>query len=300
MFLGHQNELTNNQWKVLVQSGNTRTLTNDNGTYRIQNNICLHQGSRLRQGCGNGLNVVCPYHAWSWNKEGKPLASGWVGHSKASEKCINDKTLPTHSVFNWSGFLFEYEIEMNDIDISGNYELVEYRLDHVKSSFIPIMDLFLDVDHIPAVHPELYSAIDVPSAKDIEWKTWDGGSVQYVSTLAGSNPEWETLAAQKKVPYGALWLAQYPFTQFEWQPGAVFVQINQPISDVETQSHIFKYRDRNYSDKNWEINEQVWETAWQQDKEQAERLEPGWRFNQKHLEKEKVNFRLFLQKNNLL
>lgn len=300
MFLGHINELSSGQWKVLEQSGKTLCLTNDNGLYNLQDNICLHQGSRLREGSGSGLHVVCPYHAWSWNKEGIPVASGTVGHSKGTKHCKNDRNLRTEAVHNWSGFLFEKSLPLEDIDISGNYQLVEYRQDRTKSSFIAIMDLFLDIDHIPVVHPALYSAIDVPSAKEIEWKTWSGGSIQYVPTLEGANPEWAELAAQKKNPYGALWIAQYPFTQFEWQPGAAFIQVNQPVSDNETISHVFKYKDLNYSDRNWQINEEVWETSWSQDRAQAERLEPGWRFRQDKLEQEKIVFRKFLQDNDLL
>lgn len=300
MFLGHTKEVDAGFWKVLEQSGQTKTLLNDNGTYKLQDNICLHQGSRLRQGQGKGLNVVCPYHAWSWNREGIPIASGTVGHSRGSEKCANTENLTTNSVFEWSGFLFQNPVELEDVDISGNYQLVEYRQDRVKSSFVAIMDLFLDIDHIPVVHPALYAAIDVPTAKEIDWRTWNGGSVQFVHSLEGANPEWAELAAQKKNPYGALWLAQYPYTQFEWQPGAVFVQVNQPTADNETVSHVFKYRDLDYSEQNWKINEEVWETAWAQDRAQAELLEPGWRIRQDKLEKEKLVFRKFLQENNLL
>ena len=169
-----------------------------------------------------------------------------------------------------------------------------YRQDRTQANFVAIMDLFLDIDHIPIVHPELYTAIDVPTAQEIEWRTWAGGSIQFVPTLEGSNPDWAELTAQKKNPYGALWLAQYPYTQFEWQPGAVFIQVNQPVSDSETISHIFKYKDFNYSEKNWRINEEVWETAWAQDRTQAELLEPGWRFRQQNLEKEKIAYRKFL------
>jgi choline monooxygenase len=300
MFLGHTSEVEKDHWKVLDHSGKTFTLINDNGSYKLQDNICLHQGSRLREGTGTGLHIVCPYHAWSWNKDGQPISSGTVGHSLGSEPCANLRDLRTETAHNWSGFLFQNPVPLDDVDISGDYTLVEYRQDRVKSSFISIMDLFLDIDHIPMVHPELYAAINVPTAEKIKWKTWPGGSVQFVQTLEGANPEWAELAAQKKNPYGALWVAQYPYTQFEWQPGAVFVQVNQPVSDAETVSHIFKYKDFNYSEKSWQINEEVWETAWLQDRAQAERLEPGWRFRQQNLEKEKIVFRQFLQENDLI
>ena len=300
MFLGHTSEVDNGHWKVLPHMGNTKTLVNDNGAFALQHNICLHQGSRLRQGTGQGLNVICPYHAWSWNRHGSPLGSGTVGHSAGTKKCANTESLPTATAHNWSGFLFEHAVPLDHIDISGDYELVEYRQDTVPASFVAIMDLFLDIDHIPVVHPELYAAIDIPTAKQIQWKSWPGGSVQYVDTLEGSNPEWAALSAQKKTPYGALWVAQYPYTQFEWQPGAVFVQVNQPVSDTETVSHVFKYRDRNYSEQNWQINQQVWETAWEQDRAQAALLEPGWRSHTNKLEPEKVTYRQYLHQQQLL
>ena len=300
MFLSHSSELQPKQWKVLDQSGKVTTLLNDDGEFKLQDNICLHQGSRLREGTGNGLRVVCPYHAWSWSHKGIPIANGTVGHSKGSEKCINDRNLRTELVYDWSGFLFQNSVPLNDVNISGDYELVEYRQDHVNSSYIAIMDLFLDIDHIPVVHPELYSAIDIPNAKDIMWKTWAGGSVQYVSGVDGANPDWAESNLKNPTEYNALWVAQYPFTQFEWQPGAVFVMVNQPVGEDKTISHVFKYRDRNYSEQNWQLNQQVWETAWAQDRQQAERMEPGWRYHQARLDAEKQVFREFLHLNELI
>ena len=136
MFLGHCAELESGQWKVLEQTVKTKTLVNDNGIFKVQNNICLHQGSRLRNGTGSGLSVVCPYHAWSWDRNGTPLGSGTVGHSRGSQKCANTENLPTKTIYDWSGFLFENPVPLENIDISGNYELVEYRQDFVKSNFI--------------------------------------------------------------------------------------------------------------------------------------------------------------------
>lgn len=282
MFLGHQNDLENGSWQVLEQTGSTETLVNNNNVYRLQHNICPHQGSKIRSGTGTGSTAVCPYHAWSWNKEGEPLGSGTVGHSRGSVKCKNIHTLPTSNVSNWSGFLFKQPVPL-DLNISGDYKLVEYRTDHIRANFVPIMDLFLDIDHIPIVHPELYDKIDVPNVKEIDWETWEGGSVQYVHGV------------DTQTKYGAVWMAIYPYTMFEWQPGAVFIMVNQPVSDTETVSHVFKYRDYNYSEQDWAKNEQVWETAWQQDREQAERLEPGWRTNSKYLDPEKAVFRNWLK-----
>lgn len=296
MFLGHKNELQNAQWKVLPQTNNDKTLIYNNQTYQIQDNICPHQGSRLKQGSGSSTNTICPYHAWSWSISGEPLGSGTVGHSRGSELCVNKYHLQTEPAYEWSGFLFDQPIPI-ELDIAGDYQLVEYRQDFIKASYIAIMDLFLDIDHIPVVHHGLYSTIEIPTVKEISWKNWKGGSIQYVPVTEGSNDEWAKLSSNKQIEYGAIWLAQYPFTQFEWQPGAVFVQVNQPVNESETVSHVFKYKDLNYSDQSWHTNQEVWETAWAQDKAQAEMLEPGWRYSQEFLEREKIKFRQYLKEN---
>ena len=280
MFLGHKNELISGEWKVLPQFNDTKVLLNSNGQYMLQDNICPHQGSRIRQGKGTGL-PVCPYHGWSWDGDGNAKGSGTVGHSSGTRQCENTSTLTTAKANEWCGFLFDGPVPV-ELDISANYQLIEYRQDRINASFVPVMDLFLDIDHIPVVHPKVYDQIDIPNVKDVRWETWDGGSAQIVT----SNK--------------ALWLALYPGTMFEWQPGAVFVMVNEPTDNNTTISHVFKYRDIDSSDSLWNTNEDVWETAWQQDRAQAEMLEPGWRLVAEHnLDVEKRAFRSWMRRNKL-
>lgn len=280
MFLAHKNDIKNNCWQVLEQTQGTEFLLNDNGTYYRQSNICTHQGSKIKTGAGHGLASVCPYHGFSWDKEGQPVGVGTVGHANGSRQCSNSTPLVRQPVYEWSGFLFSEPIP-SKIDVSGNYQLAEYRVDTVKSSYVPIMDLFLDVDHIPLVHNGLYDAINIPEVDQIQWESWTGGSVQYVPSTSGK--------------YGALWLAQYPGSMFEWQPGAVFVTITEPVDDSNTRVHVFNYRDLDYSAGIWELNKNIWDTAWRQDCEQSERLEPGWRLvGTNNLDTEKQAFRQYI------
>lgn len=280
MFLAHKNDIDVNCWQVLEQKQGTEFLLNDNGTYYRQSNICTHQGSKIKTGSGHGLASVCPYHGFSWDRDGLPMGVGTVGHANGSRNCTNSTPLARQTVYEWSGFLFSEPIP-SKIDISGNYKLMEYRTDMVASSYVPIMDLFLDIDHIPLVHKGLYDAINIPTVDQIQWETWTGGSVQYVPSTAGGN--------------GALWLAQYPGSMFEWQPGAVFITVAESLGECDTRVHVFKYKDCNYSDDAWTLNEQIWETAWRQDREQSERLEPGWRLvGTNNLDPEKQTFRQYI------
>jgi phenylpropionate dioxygenase-like ring-hydroxylating dioxygenase large terminal subunit len=295
MFLAYKNDIPNGTFHVLKQKEGTQVVINNNSSFYIQHNICPHQGSKIRLTDGQGLQATCPYHGWTWNENGDPVSSGTVGHSKGSSFCKNTHKLKSKTVYNWNGFLFSKPIPL-DIDISGNYKLMEYRQDLIKSSYIPVMDLFLDIDHIPIVHPGVYDKIDIPHVEDITWKTWEGGSAQIVYGDENISSYWKSLVDNKKLSQHAAWIALYPSTMFEWQPGAVFIMVNRPVDDKTTISHVWKYRDCNYSEENWQVNEQVWEEAWQQDKAQAEALEPGWRLiPEENLDLEKKIFRSFLK-----
>lgn len=295
MFLAHKTDLATNQWRVLEQTHGKQVLVNDQDSYYTQSNICPHQGSRIKTGTGDVGFIACPYHGWSWNPNGQPRGSGTVGKNPGSSHCRNVHPLETKPVYEWSGFLFSEPVPV-ELDITGDYEMVEYRQDRVKSSYVPIMDIFLDIDHIPIVHPGVYDQINVPRVDDIVWQNWEGGSIQMVPGVADTDPVWQEFVQGRGLTHSAAWLALYTGTMFEWQPGAVFIMVNEPAGDYETVCHIFKYRDHSYPGKNWEINEQVWELAWQQDREQSERMEPGWRSAlESNLDKEKAIWRQWLK-----
>ena len=237
MFIAHKNDLPLGQYKVIKQARSTRVLLNDGGRFLMQYNICPHQGSRIRtQDQGKGLAAVCPFHGWSWDTNGFPKGNGTTA-------CENAYRLSTTELHEWNGFLFDRSVPV-DIDISGDYELVSYRADKVAASPLVVMDLFLDVDHIPVVHPKLYDRIDIPRVDDIEWKSWAGGSAQLVPGVPDEGSDWHRYVQGRNLTHSAAWIALYPGTQFEWQPGGVFVQVNEAVDDETTLSHIFKYRDR--------------------------------------------------------
>lgn len=291
MFIGHKSELEGNSWKVLSQYGNKQTLCKNDAGYFMQSNVCTHQGSLIREGTGNG-NPVCPYHAMSWNFNGLPKGNGTVGHH-GGKYCTNDTPLKNTDLYEWQGFLFEREIKFEDAGVKGNYKLEEYRVDTIQADPTPSMDLFLDVDHIPVVHPQLYSQINIPSVSDVRWAFSEASSIQYVP-FDNSDNQWGNLLDQEPM-WGAVWLAVYPNVMFEWQPGAVFVMQLEQVSDGVSKCHVWKYRDHNYSNEVYDISQKIWETAWSQDKRQAELLQAGYKTVQwEKLETAKQHYRHFL------
>lgn len=51
----------------LVLNGRPVALFNVDGRYFATTNICLHRGGPLGQGTLSGHEVMCPWHAWTWD-----------------------------------------------------------------------------------------------------------------------------------------------------------------------------------------------------------------------------------------
>jgi len=45
------------------------------GTLRAFANICRHRGAPVAEGCGNARAFVCPYHAWTYDSQGKLIGA---------------------------------------------------------------------------------------------------------------------------------------------------------------------------------------------------------------------------------
>ncbi len=268
MFLSHKLSVLENTYKVLDQFQRQKVLVNDKGTYKLISNICLHQQSLISQSDGTG-NRVCPYHNWSFTIDGSPITSGRTEHY-----CKNSTPLNVDTVYEWNSLLFDCPVN-HEIDIDfRDMVLMEKRIDYVKASRENIMDLFLDVDHIQTVHAGVYDMIDINNT-NVDWKYYSNGSVQTVNE-------------------GARWIAIYPGTMIEWQKGALFITVAIPF-EKHSNVHVFKYMDKNFSNT-WKLNEYVWETAWSQDKAQAELLTT---FADKNLEPQKIHYRSFLKTNGI-
>lgn len=259
MFLAHKNDLKNKTYIPLEQLKKHKVLVNDN-EYKLVSNICPHQGSLISKTSGDTDIRVCPFHGWSFDLNGKPIASGRTAHY-----CQNTKNLNSLEVFEFCDMLFDKKIKsdiLNWLDLS-NMKLMEQRIDVVNASHTTIMDLFLDVDHIESVHRGVYNKIGLNKINEVQWHYYDWGSVQLVN---------------RGEEYAAAWIAVYPGTMIEWQDGSLFVTVSESVSETQTKVHVFKYMDTT-RDKDWELNESVWEEAWKQDKAQAELIAYPSEFN---------------------
>jgi phenylpropionate dioxygenase-like ring-hydroxylating dioxygenase large terminal subunit len=270
MFLAHKSTLENNSYIPLEQYKKRKILAKDEKEF-IVSNICPHQGSLISTDRGIG-NRRCPFHSWAFDINGNPLGSG-----RTSGHCQNKDKLKQEEVFEWNSLLFSEPVNFKTHVDFSRMNLIEQRIDVVDASARNIMDLFLDVDHIPSVHPGVYDRIGLNNKMSVSWDFCDNGSIQTVYDVNGN--------------LGAVWIAMFPYTMVEWQPGALFITTAVFNNENSSSVYVFKYRDSSSADSNWELNNDVWETAWEQDKKQAAMLTG---FTYKHLEVQKIHYRTFL------
>lgn len=268
MFIAHKNDIPLNGYIPIEQHSKKNVVVN-NGDFKLTSNVCPHQLSLISTRPGIG-NRVCPYHNWTFDLNGDPVTSGRTAHY-----CKNSIPLNSQPLYEFNSMLFDKLItckELDWLDLSS-MKLVEQRVDKVKASSTTIMDVFLDVDHIQTVHQGVYDRIGLPNITKVEWHYYSWGSLQLVPGSQG---------------VGAAWLAVYPGTMIEWQPGALFVTVADG-NQFETNVHVFKYKDMSSTSQQWNVNQDIWETSWQQDKAQAEIITAP---TDHHLEPSKQHFRL--------
>ena len=263
MFLSHKASISPKSYQVLDQFNKEKVLINSDDVCLVSN-ICPHQQSLISTKNGVG-NRVCPYHNWSFTLEGYPITSG-----RTEQYCKNLQPLATDRVYEWNSLLFTTHVDFDITHKFDNMVLMESRIDVVKANYKNVVDLFLDVDHIQTVHSGVYDMIGITDT-DVEWKYYKNGSTQHVKQ-------------------GAVWMAVYPYTMIEWQQGSLFITVAVPNGN-NSNVHVFKYMDMD-SSAMWELNEDVWETAWAQDKKQAELIKG---FALHNLEQSKLHYRDFLK-----
>lgn len=268
MFLGHKNDLSKGELRSLVTFNGFKSLCNDNGTYKLISNICPHQNSRII--AGNKSELKCQFHGWSWNFKGEPTGSG-------NTKICNDFKLQIKDVYEYRGLLLEEKIDLNISEKISFENLVckQSRIDVINADPRIVMDIFLDVDHIPVVHKGVYDLLGIDEEANVSWSYNDWGSVQTVT--------------DRNSDIVAVWIAIYPYTMIEWQSGCLFV--SKSLDD--RQIAVWKYKDKNTSEEVYQTNSNMWETAFEQDKFQASQIV---NFSKtKFLEEAKVHYREWLK-----
>ena len=142
------------------------TMRGRDGVVRSFSNVCLHRMMPLVEGRGScGNKVVCPYHAWSYDTEGKVIGAGHMGgRDPAFDK--KQYRLPELRTEIWEGWVY---VTLNqdappiaDLlaplqPVVGRYAMAGYipvvQQDHTwKTNWKLLNENFMEGYHLPVAH----------------------------------------------------------------------------------------------------------------------------------------------------
>jgi phenylpropionate dioxygenase-like ring-hydroxylating dioxygenase large terminal subunit len=139
----------------------------DDGSVKAMHNVCLHRGRKLRTDNGTADAFQCPFHGFTWNKDGslKEIPCPWdFEHLKQK-----NLSLPEAEVARWQGYIFLREnpggpsIEEYLAPLPEFFE--RWRHDQcttaiwvakvVPANWKVTMEAFMEAWHTVVTHPQL-------------------------------------------------------------------------------------------------------------------------------------------------
>lgn len=158
-------------WRVVrIGSQQVVLVKGPEGAIRAFHNTCRHRGSVLctaESGSFRRSRIVCPYHAWSYDLEGRLVATP----RRMETPDFRMEDFPLHAVASdaWGGYLF-VNVAANAPPLSSQTEdaakkFARYAFENlrigkrivaeVKANWKLLCENFSECLHCPPVHPEL-------------------------------------------------------------------------------------------------------------------------------------------------
>ncbi len=226
---------------------------------RVFHNVCPHRGAQLVDEARNCRgNIVCPYHGWAFDLEGKSTRTPHVGGAGVHIYDGIDMELARLSELrsaHWYGLVF-VNITGDAVDFDefiapvqeriGNFDPGILRYDHELSSEMSfsanwklVVENFVESYHVPAVHPELEKVNPMRKHYQIlGGESYIGqGGTEY---SAAEEDEFAGLPHRPDLEDGACYEAFYIYPNLIFGPVAnfCFVIITDPQGPRETNERL--------------------------------------------------------------
>jgi len=131
---------------------------------RVFSNVCRHRGAILVEGKGRGKRIVCPYHHWSYELDGKLAGAPRMDAHGSFDK--GNCRLPEYPAEQWCGFLFttlsaDPEPLAPRLEplkaLIGNYHMEEMKLRYVAdeiwhTNWKCLIENFMEGYHLSPLH----------------------------------------------------------------------------------------------------------------------------------------------------
>jgi choline monooxygenase len=138
-------------------------VRNEQEKLQVLVNVCQHRMAKLVEGQGKARVFVCPYHAWSYDLEGKLVSAPKMVNRKFDKKNCN---LPSVRLEVWQGFIY-VNLDKDAKPLAPRLQDLTARIRHYrvesmtsvwrktliwKTNWKVLIENFLEVYHIPTVH----------------------------------------------------------------------------------------------------------------------------------------------------
>lgn len=148
----------------------------DGGGVRAFFNACRHRGMPLASGQGSVSEFRCPFHAWTYGRDGKLL----FALSPDEFPCAAEYALGECAVDTWAGFVF---VNMDPsppplleylgpvVEELGKYHFENMQLTRWHTSPFPCnwklaIESFIEIYHVAGTHPQTLPVSDDVNAKN--------------------------------------------------------------------------------------------------------------------------------------
>ena len=221
-------------------------------------NVCAHRGTRIldeEPACGHlGKAVKCPYHAWSYDFDGRLIGTPNVHEDEAFERANH----PLHAVAidEYAGFVFvslnadaaplleALTASTEKITDFERYRLGELRVARrlvyeVEANWKILVENFDECLHCPTIHPELVKLVPLYRLGEVwdgeapdggNWMRDDASSFTITGT-SGLPPLPGLEDADRHLYFGA---HQFPNLMVNLHPDAVMTYLLEPRSPSHT------------------------------------------------------------------
>lgn len=140
---------------------------------RAFDNVCIHRGAELLDGCGVTERITCPYHAWIYRLDGTLIGGPYMhapAGSCAPEFRPGDHALGGLAVEVWEGFVFVNQCadaqplapQLTPLtEIVGRFQMagyvpVERRTEVWATNWKLMVENFMDAYHVFKVHARTF------------------------------------------------------------------------------------------------------------------------------------------------
>ena len=145
-------------------------LRGDDGEVAAFDNVCIHRGAQLLEGCGTTARITCPYHAWAFRLDGGLIGGPYMQRTEGFTP--GEHQLVALPVEVWEGFVFISQAAdpaplaprlTGLTEVLAPYRLAGYvpvhqQVDVWATNWKLLVENFMDAYHVFKVHQGTFAA----------------------------------------------------------------------------------------------------------------------------------------------